>query len=147
MTAIGIDWANAEDASVLLDLLCTARQEIGLADHVCDEAYRAQYLDWMRGQCEKNRILIATSAFKEIIGVLVFDGIQVFSYVVVSARHRGKGIGPYLVSSFIASDNYPELRAEARNAWSRRMLEKCSFVHEDDYNGDFPVLVWHPNPR
>lgn len=136
-------WAQAEDADVLLDLLCAARQEIGLADHVCDNANRSSYLDWMRLQCDKGRVLIGQSKGKNVLGFLVFDGIQVISYVVVRSASRGKGIGPALVQSFLASDEYQEIRAEGRNERSRCMLEKCGFVHENDYNGDFPVLVWH----
>jgi hypothetical protein len=138
-----LQWARWDDASALVDLWCSARDEIGLAPHVCNEPNRIQNLKWMEKHCLHKCVLIA-KIDDALIGFLMFDGTKTISYVVVSLLQRGKGVGPLLVREFLRSDNYQELKAEARNERSRRMLERCGFIHEGDYDltKKYPILVW-----
>jgi GNAT superfamily N-acetyltransferase len=125
-----------------LDLLCSARVEINLAPRVCDEAHRDEYTSWMEKKCVHEWVLAASVA-SDIVGFLMFDGIQVIEYVVVDKLYRRKGIGEGLVRQFLAEFNHSYLKAEARNPDSRRLLERSGFTHEGEYDhsAKFPVLV------
>lgn len=125
-----------------MDLLCSARVDIKLVDRVCDATYRNEYLSWMENKCANGRVLVAAVA-NEIIAFLMFDSIQVIEYVVVDKLQRRKRIGEALVRRLLGIADHAHLKAEARNPASQRMLEKCGFMDEAEYDhtGQFPVLV------
>jgi len=137
--------AGREEAEQLFDLLCAARCEIGLAERVCDPAYRAKYVNEFQRYCDEKYLWVVGPA-AGIKAMLVlkpcpWDTWEVF-YVVVSKQERRCGVGSALVRHVQTLEGMVELRAEARNEGSRRMLEGCGFVTTGEVKGGFPILEW-----
>jgi hypothetical protein len=88
-----------DDAEVLTDLLCSARREIGLDDHVCSAEKRDDLVKWIREKCyyssvwttdehEALAILNRCANTKSICGI---------RHIVVRSDSRRKGIGTAIV--------------------------------------------------
>jgi hypothetical protein len=64
--------ATQEDAAQLVALLCSARREIGLKEHVCNPNNRSAYLKWMKGECAAQRVwTLAEGAI--LVGMLILE--------------------------------------------------------------------------
>ena len=128
-----------------MDLLCSARDDIKLADRVCDPANWSAYLDYWRGACAAGRVRTVTNG-STLLGMVVLHphhgSMMEILYVVVAKVAQGQGIGPLLIRHVQSLDGVAAFRAEARNDRSRRMLERCGFAMTGEANGEYPILVW-----
>jgi hypothetical protein len=119
-------------ATELVELLCSASQEIGLKEQVCNSDNRPELLEWMKRQCEARRVWTLYES-STLLGMLILG---------VAELSRCRRLGPILVRH-IQSLGAETLSAEARNDRSRRMLERCGFVVGDSSPRGFPVMRWH----
>jgi ribosomal protein S18 acetylase RimI-like enzyme len=139
--------AEESDIHDIDTLLCSAREEIGLSTTFCANESCLKRRDWFR-QKLKYRLLWLIRDAQSLVGVLVleqdpFERIVGIAYVVVAERMRGRReIGPKLVRKAQALA-YAHLKAEARNANSRRLLESCGFRWEEERStSGHPIFNW-----
>ena len=131
-------------------LLCSA-QEL-LSQSFCASEKRSKRLEWLQEKLAHNLLWVVRDD-DGLAGVLIleqdfFERIMGIAYIVVTERMRGKKkIGPRLVQKAQTLANTGFLRAEARNDYSRRLLEKCGFQagHECSSSGH-PILIWSNAP-
>jgi GNAT superfamily N-acetyltransferase len=132
--------ASQDDADRLVGLLCSARLQIGLKEHVCSPENLPGLVNWMREQCQAHRAWIVCED-GGLVGMLILkeneDGIL---YVVVAKSARRRGVGSILICH--VQSRASSLRAEARNGPSRRMLQRCGFQDTGDASQGHPILSW-----
>jgi hypothetical protein len=89
--------ATTDDAAKLVDLLCSAPCKVGLREHVCRPENRPTLLNWMKGECDAQRVWTLTDG-STLRGMLILkESLSGILYVVVAERFRGRGVGPALV--------------------------------------------------
>lgn len=135
--------ASAADAAPLYEMWSAAHEEIGLASCCCDPTNRAEYIDWMTAACGAQDVLVAENAEDETLGFIMGNySFGQIAYVVVAAPDRGRGVGTLLLTTFQHSATCKELRGEARNERSRRLMVRCGFELAGYTEQGFPVLIW-----
>ncbi len=133
--------AKERDVQDIEALLCSAQAQIGLSQTFCGIEKRPKRLEWFQEKLAHNllwvirdrdglagSLILKQDSSAQIVGI---------DYVVVAERMRGKKeIGPRLVQK--AQTLASTLKAEARNSYSRKLLENCGF------QGDpwLPYLTW-----
>ena len=133
--------ASQDDADRLVGLLCSARLEIDLKEHVCSPENLPGLVNWMRKQCQAHRAWMVCED-GALLGMLILkeneDGIL---YVAVAKSARRRGVGSILIRHVQLRAS--SLCAEARNEPSRRMLQQCGFQDTGDKSqGYHPILSW-----
>ncbi len=135
---------DIQDADVLL---CSGKEPIGLSPSFCAIEKEPERLKWFRKTVARRLLWVIRDA-DVLAGMLVLrhdlDARVVgIDYIVVAENMRGQGkIGPRLVRQAQTLAD-AELRAEARNPTSRRLLEKCGFqLAEELSSSGHPILTW-----
>ena len=133
--------ASQDDADRLVDLLCSARLEIGLKEHVCSPEDLPRLVNWMRKQCQARRAWMVCED-GALLGMLIFDENDKdrILYVAVAKSARRRGVGSILIRH--VQSRVSSLCAEARNEPSRLMLQRCGFRDTGDTSQGYPILSW-----
>jgi ribosomal protein S18 acetylase RimI-like enzyme len=130
-----------DDAEVLTDLLCSARREIGLDDHVCSAEKRDDLVKWIREKCYYSSVW--TTDEHEALAVLNrcanTKSICGIRHIVVRSDSRRKGIGTAIVRHIQNLGGVTSLIVEAHNPASEKMLRGTGFV-ENSARG-FPIRM------
>jgi RimJ/RimL family protein N-acetyltransferase len=140
MTISDVRLAEESDLRDIDALLCSAQKEIGLRESFCAPEKRGERLAWLC-KLHRNDFLWVVRDDESLVGALILYkdrlGDMWVSYIVVAERMRGRGqIGPRLLQKAQTLSGF--LKAEARNEYSRRLLEKHGFR----WAGELSVLTW-----
>jgi N-acetylglutamate synthase-like GNAT family acetyltransferase len=124
-------------------LLCSAQEPIGLSEAFCAVENRPRRLEWLKEKLAHNLLWVIRDR-DGLAGSMILEQdssarVVAINYVVVVERMRGKKkIGPTLVQKAQALASGGSLKAEARNGYSRKLLEKYGFKGEPW----LPYLTW-----
>ena len=132
--------ASQDDADRLVDLLCSARLEIDLKEHVCSPENLPGLVKWMRKQCQAHRAWMVCED-GALLGMLILDENEDrILYVVVAKCAQRRGVGSILIRH--VQSRASSLCADARNEPSRLMLQRCGFQDTGDTSQGYPILSW-----
>jgi ribosomal protein S18 acetylase RimI-like enzyme len=138
--------ASENDAEALVPLFCSGAEGLALAAHVCTPENRENLVRGLKAKCAAGLVWVVVNDSMQA-GKLILDRFNPFRpdifVVVIAETLRGQGIGPELVRQIQAMPGVDRLRAEARNASSKRMLKKCGFrPNRYKSSAGFPYLFW-----
>lgn len=139
--------AKESDIQDIDTLLCSAQEAIGLSQTFCANETRPKRLEWFQEKLADNLLWVIRDD-SGLTGLLILEQdplarVVGIAYIVVAERMRGqREIGPRLVHKAQTLTNGGFLKAEARNANSRRLLEKCGFRLERHCSSGHPILIW-----
>jgi ribosomal protein S18 acetylase RimI-like enzyme len=116
--------AQARDGLAVFELLWAARDEIPLKPSFNHD----QNEKWITKRCDEGYVWVIKNG-DTIVGALVLGEGEVF-YLVVSASHRGQGIGRSLLQEVKRPGRW--LRIAPGNAAMIKLVESEGFRHDPD---------------
>jgi ribosomal protein S18 acetylase RimI-like enzyme len=146
-TSFSVEFAQKQKADQILDLLCSAKDQIHLKEQVCVSEMRNRVLnEWLEPRCESRCVLVVADNERLLAVAILPEGYSSIEYIVVAEGARRHGLGSMLIRYIRTHLVSGTVRAEARNELSELMLQACGFSRHRDRHVDlldYPTFVWN----